>query len=221
MEIRKFRKKYDLELIPASTESIINGTLVWDPLVGKPHLDHRGMPNHILNAFVDADLLTRDEFDGMYQAYKNIELLDAQLGISEVNVEVELSNEIGYPKIGELVHSLNLTSTKKFTFGDLKVRVLTDPMRIDLDDLIEELKENKWADYDSKIRRVFMITELYYGNIKIQLDKNVENDIDAKIAALNLGVKSKVAVRKKIEYTFESANVPFAMRIEMVRTFNG
>ncbi len=94
-------------------------------------------------------------------------------------------------------------------------------MRIQLDDLIEEMKEKKWKDYDSKIRRVFMITELYYGSIKIQLDKNLENEVDAEIARLDLGVKNKTKVRKNIEYTFDSSNVPFAMRIERVKTFNG
>ena len=221
MEIRKFRKKYDLELISASHEGIINGLLVWDPIVGKPKLDHPGMPNHILNAFVDADLISTNEFTEMYDDFKTIELKDAYLGISEVNTEIEVANEIAYPKIGELAQSLNLSVNKKFSFGELKVKSMTDPMRIQLDDFIEEMKEKKWQVYDSKIRRVFMITELYFGSIKIQLDKNLENEVDAKLAALNLGVKSKIKFRKNIEYTFDSSNVPFAMRIERVKTFNG
>lgn len=221
MEIRQFRKKYDLELIPASHEGIINGLLVWDPIIGKPKLDHPGMPNHILNAFVDAGLISADEFTEMYEEFKTAELKDAYLGISEVNTEIDVANEIAYPKIGELAQSLNLSVNKKFSFGELKVRSITDLMRIQLDDLIEEMKEKKWKDYDSKIRRVFMITELYYGSIKIQLDKNLENEVDAEIARLDLGVKNKTKVRKNIEYTFDSSNVPFAMRIERVKTFNG
>ena len=72
MEIRKFRKIYDLELIPASTESIINGILVWDPIIGKPKLDHPGMPNHILNAFVDAEFITMAEYGRMYTNFKKL-----------------------------------------------------------------------------------------------------------------------------------------------------
>ena len=221
MEIRKFRRKYDLELIPAAYEGIINGTLVWDALIGKPKLDHPGMPNHILNAFVDADLISMDDYNSMYQEFSNIKMLKANLAESKVDIEIDLSNEIGYPQIGDLTQSLNLTSTKKFSFGDLTVKVLSDPIRIELDSLIENLKENKWKDYDSKIRRVFMITELYYGSIKILLDKNLESNIDVKLAELNLGIKNKTKVHKNIEYTFESANVPFAMRIEAVKSFNG
>lgn len=221
MEIRKFRKKYDLELIPASHEGIINGLLVWDPIVGAPKLDHPGMPNHILNAFVDAGLVTADEYTEIYNDFKTIELAEAYLGISEVNTEIEVANEIAYPKIGELAQSFNLSANKKFSFGELKVKAMADISRMQLDDLIEEMKGKKWQEYDSKIRRVFMITELYYGSIKIQMDKSLENEVDAKLAALNLGVKSKINVHKNIEYTFDSSNVPFAMRIERVKTFNG
>lgn len=221
MEIKQFRKKYDLELIAASHEGIINGSLVWDAIIGKPKFDHPGMPNHILNAFVDADLISMDEFTEMYAEFGNIDLTDAFLGISQVNTDIEVANEIAYPKIGELAQSLNLSSTKKFAFGELKVKSMPDLIKIQLDDLIEEMKANKWKDYDSKIRRVFMITELYYGSIKIQLEKRIENEVDAKIAALNLGVSNKVKINKNIEYTFDSTNVPFAMRIERVKTFNG
>ncbi len=221
MEIRKFRKKYDLELIIASHEGIINGLLVWDPVVGSPKLDHPGMPNHILNAFVDADLISNDEYKEMYNEFKTTKLADAYLGISEVNTEIEVANEIAYPKIGELAQSFNLSAHKKFSFGELKVKSMTDISRMQLDDLIEQMKEKKWQEYDSKIRRVFMITELYYGSVKIQFDKTLENEVDVKLTALNLGVKSKINVHKNIEYTFESSNVPFAMRIERVKTFNG
>jgi len=47
MELKKFRNRYDLELIPASHEGIILGTLVWDPVIGKPVFNHPGMPDHI------------------------------------------------------------------------------------------------------------------------------------------------------------------------------
>ena len=60
MEIKRFRNKYNLELIPASHENIILGNLVWDPIIGKPKFDHPGMSEHIYNAFLDAEMVASE-----------------------------------------------------------------------------------------------------------------------------------------------------------------
>ena len=38
------------------------GTLVWDPLIGKPKFDHPGMPEHIFNAFLDAEIISDENW---------------------------------------------------------------------------------------------------------------------------------------------------------------
>jgi len=221
MELKKFRNKYDLELIPASHENIINGNLVWDPLIGEPKFDHPGMPNHIFNSFVDADLIKKDELNNYLDECRNLLLVDANMAESTIEVDMSLANTLKNPKIGKLEHEIGINSIKKFTFGDIKTRSLTDLMRVTIDDFLEEMKKNKWDLYDGKIRRVYMITELYYGSIKLVIDKQVKNKLDASIPKIGMELKHELEMDRSIEYTFDHQNVPFAMRIEMVKKFNG
>jgi len=221
MEIKKFRNKYDLELIPASHENIITGDLVWDPLIGAPKFDHPGMPNHIFNAFVDADLIKKEDLNVYLEEFKDLPLLEANLAESTIEVDTNVVTSLQNPKIGKLGSEIGIHHIKKFTFGDLKTRALTDLMRVTIDDFLEEMKKNHWELYDGKIRRVFMITELYYGSMKLVIDRGVKNKLDASVPKIGLDLKNELESDQSVEYTFDHQNVPFAMRIEMVRKFNG
>jgi len=221
MELKQFRNKYDLELIPASHSNIINGNLVWDPLIGTPKFDHPGMPNHIFNAFVDADLIKKEELNTFLDECRNIPLTDANLAEQTIEVDMSLTNTLQRPDIGKLGHELGIDSIKKFSFGDIQMRSLTNLMRVTIDEFLEEMKRKKWELYDGKIRRVFMVTELYYGSIKLIIDKQVRNKMDASIPKAGMELNHKLELEKSVEYTFDHQNVPFAMRIEMVKKFNG
>lgn len=221
MELKKFRNKYNLELIPASHENIILGNLVYDPLIGGPQFKHKGMPNSIFNAFIDAGLLDETEWKKFLSNSKREKIVDAHMAESSLNVDLSVATSLGYPTIGEIDHNFGLKKVNKFTFGDLQVRTMSDLTRIRIDSYLEELKKNNWDAYDGKIRRVFMITELYYGSIKLITNIEWKNDLDAKISQLdNLKLKNTVSLGKSVEYTFDHENVPFAMCIERVKDYN-
>ncbi|MGK7396283.1 MAG: hypothetical protein ACNS62_17020 [Candidatus Cyclobacteriaceae bacterium M3_2C_046] len=221
MEIKKFRNKYDLELISAATENTILGCLVWDPLIGKPEFNHDGMPDHIFNAFLDADLMTETEWKKYLDDCRNEKEVEANFAERIIDVDVDLASTLDHPQIGQLSHSFQMKNVKKFTFGDLKARTMSNLLRVRIDDFLEELKKNNWEKYDGKIRRVFMITELYYGSLKLVIENSFKSELDASIAKTDLSLKNKLEMGKSVEYTFEHRNVPFAMRIEKVRKFNG
>lgn len=221
MELKKFRNKYDLELIPASHENIILGTLVWDPLIGKPKFDHAGMPNNIFSSFLDAELLNEAEWSQYLKDSKEESLVGAHFAESTINVDTSIASSLEYPTIGKIGNSFELEKVSKFTFGDLKVRTMSNLTRIRIDNYLEALKKENWEDYDGKIRRVFMITELYYGSIKLITKMDWKDELDAKIPKLGLALTNTIELGKSVEYTFDHQNVPFAMRIEKVRGFNG
>ena len=221
MELKKFRNKYDLELIPASHENIILGTLVWDPLIGKPKFNHPGMPNNIFSSFLDADLLTESDWSQFLKDSKENEMVEAHLAESTINIDTSIASSLQYPSIGKIENNFELEKISKFTFGDLKVRTMSDLTRIRIDSYLESLKKKNWAEYDGKIRRVFMITELYYGNVKLITKTDWKNELDSKIPELELELSNTIEFGKSVEYTFDHQNVPFAMKIEKVREFNG
>jgi hypothetical protein len=221
MEIRKFRTAYDLELIPASHEGISLGDLVWDPILGPPAFSKKGMPNTIFTAFLDAGLVTEDEWAGLREESRRSPIIEAHLASRTVDVEVEFVSELRHPEIGKITGEFITEKLSKFTFGNLLMREMDDLIRIRIDRHLEQMKATRWKEYDGRIRRVFMITELYYGTIKMVVEKRYSAELDAMLHQTGLSLLSRSEGNQAVVYEFSHNNVPFAMRIERVRTFNG
>jgi hypothetical protein len=221
MEIRKFRTAYNLELIPASHEGISLGDLVWDPVFGTPVFSRKGMPNTIYTAFLDASLIVEAEWDLFRKESRNTPLLEAHFATRTVDVNVELVTELQHPKVGKITGEFRSDKLSKFTFGDIQVREMDNLMRIKIDRFLEKMKATRWSEYDGRIRRVYMITELYYGTIRMVVEKQHSTELDAILVKSNLEALSRSEGSHAVQYEFSHDNVPFAMRIERVRNFNG
>jgi hypothetical protein len=221
MEIRKFKIAYDLELIPASHEGITPGDLVWDPIFGPPDFTRKGMPNTIFTAFLDAGLITEDEWRALREESRQAPFIEAQLASRTVDVNVEFVDELKHPKVGKITGEFITEKVSKFTFGELMVRKMDDLIRVRIDGFLEKMKATRWNEYDGSIRRVFLITELYYGTIKLVVEKQYSAELEAILQHIETTATSRFEGSHAVEYEFSHDNVPFAMRIERVRTFNG
>ena len=221
MEIRKFRTAYDLDLIPASHEGITLGDLVWDPIFGPPEFSKKGMPNTIFTAFLDAGLLTENEWAGLHEESRKTPFMDAQLASRTVDVNTEFVHELQHPKLGKITGDFITEKLSKFTFGNILVRQMKDLIRIRIDHYLEQMRATRWSEYDGRIRRVFMISELYYGTIKMVVENQFSAELDALLQHSDISITSKSEGTHAVEYEFSHDNVPFAMRIERIRTFNG
>ncbi len=220
MELKIFRNKYDLELIPAASTGIILGNLVWDSIFDKPKFSHPGMTNNIFNAFLDAKIIDQQAWNNYLEECKNVDLVNAAFAETFIDVDVDLVTSLDNPKIGKLGNQFDLKNIRKFTFSNLQARVMTNLLRVRIDEYLEILKKDKWNDYDGKVRRVYMITELYYGSIKIVIDRNLKDQFEGAIPAAELDLKGDFELQNSIEYAFNHKNVPFSMRIEKIKNFN-
>lgn len=221
MNIKYFRNKYHLELIQASHNNIQLGTLVWDPLIGSPKFHHPGMPEHIYNVFLDANIVSQKEWKKGIQVLEKEPLIDAHLSNQTIELDVQISGALQNPTIDELKASFDMSKVRNFYFKDIKVRPLSNLNRMKLDTHLEEMKKYHWTHYDGSLRRLFMITELYYGSIQMIVDYDLKIQNENSIMSNNLDILNVVKVGKSLEYTFDHMNVAFAMRIEKVRSFNG
>jgi hypothetical protein len=221
MEIRKFRSEYNLELIPASHEGISLGDLVWDPIFGPPDFSRRGMSNTIYTAFLDAGLISNTDWELFRKENRETPLVKAHFADRYVDVNTEFVNELEHPKIHKISGDFLPEKLSKFTFGNLHMREMDNLMRIKIDRFLEEMKASRWKDYDGSIRRVYLITELYYGTIRILIEKQFSSELEASLKKVELKASGKSEGSHAVEYEFAHDNVPFAMRIERVRTFNG
>ena len=93
--------------------------------------------------------------------------------------------------------------------------------RTRIDNYLEILKKDNWKTYDGKIRRVYMITELYFGSIQLILSSDLKSELDSSLRHADLKLLETVEFDKSIEYTFDHNKVPFAMRLEKMKGFNG
>ena len=221
MEIRLFRSEYKLELIPASHEGIFLGDLVWDPILGPPDFSRKGMPNTIYTAFLDAALIDDKDWEQFRKESQDTPLVSAHFATRNVDVNVEFVNELEHPTIGEISGDFRTENLSKFTFGDLQMREMDDLVRIKIDQFLEQMKASHWSEYDGSIRRVYMITELYYGTIRMVIEKQFSGEMEAILEKTELQVSGRSEGSHAIEYEFSHNDVPFAMRIERVRNFNG
>ena len=221
MEIRKFRSEYNLELIPASHEGIFLGDLVWDPILGAPDFSRKGMPNTIYTAFLDAGLIQKNDWELFRKESQDTPLVRAHFATHNVDVNVEFVSELRHPTIGKLSGDFRTENISKFTFGDLQMREMDDLVRIKIDQFLEQMKASRWNEYDGSIRRVFMITELYYGTIRMVIEKKLSGEMEAILEKAKLQISGRSEGSHAVEYVFSHNDVPFAMRIERVRNFNG
>jgi len=221
MEIRKFRSAYGLELIPASHEGILLGDLVWDPVFGPPVFSREGMPNTIFTAFLDAGLVDEAQWESMREETARVPLQAAQFASRTVQVDTEFLGELQHPKIGRIKGDFLAERVSKFTFGDLQVRLMDDLNRVRIDHYLEQMKAGNWKEYDGRIRRVHMITELYYGTIRLVIEKQYGGELEAILRSAGIQASAMTEGSHAVEYGFSHDNVAFAMRIEQIRTFNG
>ncbi len=221
MELKRFRNKYNLELIPASHENIILGNLVWDPLIGKPKFDHPGMPEHIYNAFLDSGIISRANWVKAIKDLHKEKIANAHLADRVISMESNVVTTLENTVIDELQHHFELDKIDKFHFGNLQVKTMSNLNRIRIDNYLELLKKDKWKAYDGRIRRVFMITELYFGSIQLILSRDVKNELETLLGRSDLKLIETIEFDKSVEYTFDHKMVPFAMRLEKLKEFNG
>jgi hypothetical protein len=221
MEIRKFRKAYDLELIPASHAGIMPGDLVWDPVLGPPRFTRKGMPSSVFTAFLDAGLINEEQWKAFQKDMRQAAIQEAQLASRTVEVDAEVVGELKHPELGKIKGEFLAENIRKFTFGNLMVREMSNLIRVRIDHYLEEMKASHWDLYDGSIRRVFMITELYYGSIKMVVEKRFSAELEAMLKQTGLQASARTEDQHAVEYAFSHDQVPFAMRIERIRTFNG
>ena len=179
------------------------------------------MPNTIYTAFLDASLINKEEWQVFRRESLESDMKNAHFANRTVDVNVEFISELQHPKIGRISGDFKTEKLSKFTFGDLQIREMDDLIRIKIDKFLEEMRATRWKEYDGSIRRVFMITELYYGTIRMVIEKQFSTELEAILDKASLQAYGKSEGSHTVEYEFSHDNVPFAMRIERVRSFNG
>lgn len=219
MNLREFYRTYGLELIPVAMEDLTLSKCVWDGgWLSKPSFNRKGMPNYITNAFVKEGLMTQAEADTILNGFRSLPKMDAQFADLNIELEIEDANDINIPGQITAKGNFDFKKVKKFSFKSSKGINMPNNMRIIIDKHMDEIKEKHWDEYRKGLRGAYMITELYYGEISITIDSDLELDFEADINDATK-ISTKLKIGRLIEYTFKSNNVPFAMRLNRLKHF--
>jgi hypothetical protein len=71
-----------------------------------------------------------------------------------------------------------------------------------------------------RYRSIYLITELYYGNIRIQIDRSQIHNANSFLLSSSTNQPTlKYENDRDYVYEFSNMEVPFAMRLESVKEF--
>jgi len=222
IEIRKFRNRYDLELIQNSDEKIRIGDLFWDPIFGKPVTNEKGTPTNIFYSFKDSDIIDMKLYKKYIDDCDKIKMIDANLPEVERDLNVDVG--LGFSILEKLkIADIEFKNEHIHSFQFKKIK--KKKINIDLADVIdtnlEILKKDNWKAYDGKIRRVQMITELLYGEINIKIKNKNKANFELAIKNAGLDIKPNLETKAATNYSFINSKVPFAMKLVSVKNYNG
>jgi hypothetical protein len=219
MTIKQFSKKYDLDIIPVSNERLTFGKCVWDDAIfGKPKFNHGSMPDYILNTFIDAELMTVDEAELSLKKYRDQPLEKAGFFNVNVDIETNIATEINLDDQTNLKNEIKANKIVKFTFSDIQYKELSFSDRVNIDIKLDKIKADHWKDYSQDLRKAYIITQLYYGKIKVYIKKEFDHELNLTLKGFIL--KNDISTNSILEYEFDNNNLPFAMKLERVKHFN-
>lgn len=221
MNLRAFYRQYDLELIPVALETLTLGKCVWDGgWFDQPSFDHEGMPNYIYNIFVEKNIISDDECEAQLGRLHSLNNVEAAFATENIEFELEDALEIKIAQHIDMKSNFDLKSVKSFSISGAVGKAIPNRDRINIDRMLDQIKDIYWDEYKSKLRRAYLITELYYGKIEITIDSDLEINFEAALPYDQLRAANKFKLGKNVSYVFESSKVPFAMRLERIKHFN-
>jgi len=116
--------------------------------------------------------------------------------------------------------SLNSKKIFSLRIKNVCARHLPNPLRMEIDEYLELLTNKELRKLLHRPRRVHLITELYFGQLKLYLEKNYATKIEATAKEQNLNLTLSNEGDYINEYDFDTYSLPFAYRMEPLHRFN-
>lgn len=221
MYLNQFKKLYQLELIPTSHADISLGDLVWLRKNKTPLLGRKGMPNNIYNLFVAEELINHIQWRKTIDLLESQMLIPAELSSMQIKANRRFGITFHHPVIQNFFSDHTFQNHIHFSFNSIKVRVLSNPRRIEIQKYMNEIGTEKEKKVFKRYRPVHLISELYYGNLRLSIDRALAQKASHLIQAKSLDKPLlELTKKKEILYEFSNQEVPFAMRLEKLKDFN-
>jgi len=215
MYIHHFNRKYGLNLTPTADTDISLGDLVWPHSKKRHLLSRKGLHNNIYNIFLTENIVNERQWREAMSFFESDELEAAKIPVLQIEVDQRFTKNFYHPLVKLLQSEPDLLSAIKISFNTIQTHALTNEWRIRLKEnltmMSPQVKKRIFASYhDAQV-----ITEMYYGTIRIEVD----GDDSLKINSF-LDAHQTVKTMANFEdeqfhiYEFEHQHFPFTMRLE-------
>lgn len=217
LHLTQFTRNYNLHLLPAAHSHISLGNLVLKPFWGKPKLSHPGMPNHISNALYAAGFINKRQW------HEDLKTFETEICKNAAFAKI---NVVGANKVAASVFDgMGLGFEREYLveteISELCTKVMTNKQRVNLDKHLEKLESKLQRVVFRNPRKTYVITELFYGNLTIKVEKSHEFVFEQQMMQTNGPLKANFYPEKSNEYIFSHNEVPFAYKMERIHGFNG
>ena len=221
MNLRTFTRHYDLDLIPGALETLTMGKCVWDAgMFSKPRMSKPGMPDYIFNVFASKGLMTAKEVDTILAALRKQPLVKAEF--AQINIEFEISDaaSVNLPEQIDLDARFDIKRVQKISVTNARGREMPNNLRLQVDAMLDSIKDQHWDEYKSKLRKAYMITQLFYADLSITIDSSIRTAFESAVPKEKLKASNKLEFDRGVVYSFPNSKVPFAMRMERIKKFD-
>jgi len=107
-----------------------------------------------------------------------------------------------------------------FSFTNIKKRQITDDLAETISDYLDDLIDNNLNNCNFSVRRTFIITELYYGDLVIKIDKDLDAKFKVSLTELGIDIGPSIETNTSLTYVFASQNIPFAAKLTKLKNYN-
>ena len=215
---REFIEEFGVDLLPYSTDQLKLGELV----------DWKGLLHQIIDfqhyTVVDCFLWSDRKIKKLNKELSNCKYSDAMFPDMEIKDEFNSKSDLALPGVNiNLSNKIEKSDLQSFRFTNIKSKVLDGSTRRQLVRGIEDLKNDNFALYKEKIRRYWIIEQLFYAeSVAITINKNANIDLKAALKADgidNVTFDSNNSTKKSHTYIMKGINCPFAGELVKGRRF--
>jgi hypothetical protein len=214
MAFENFLKKYNLNAIFVAPADLNITSLVHKNVFG---VVKEIEPINIFDLLWQNGIIDKNSRDSFNNILKNLSKEPANIMDVKLDVEVNHKSDLEIPGVGDLSASFDLSKKLVYEFTDVTVKAITSDLRVELSNLLDDFKAQKWADYRKELRRIHFVERLYYGNIEVSLEKSLSTAIKAELEKKGIKFETKSEFEKTLVIKINNSNLPFAMELEKAK----
>lgn len=220
MNLHYFKKNNNLELLPFGASHIDLGELVWKEPFRRPNWLENGLPKDIFKCFFHFELLDSYSLEKGLDKLKKSPLQPSPFSECIITTNRRYSKHFPHPVaininkkiIGDLQHT--------YFFSCLEQKKISSNCREKIEKQLKLIQQETNRLYHT-YSPVYIVTEVHFGALNFSPRNSVSNCLQEY---LNQSIfKGEVVcadtISKEKVYRFAHQNIPFAIKLENLKTF--